>query len=471
MRPGRKIREGFRWPRGLKQRPHFFKIIGNGSMESGQLMIPIEFTRELVDKMADVAVLKVPTGRKWQVEVKEIDESVRFQNGWQGFMEYHSISVGDFLLFRYDGNSTFSVFIFNQGACEIDYPSNTDNDLEESNLDTECLIPIKKELEVEDYVEPVGVSVPFQLLPSSTEEVLDKAQELWFNKRRPGRRSSARKQRRNCKHHELRELGGGTGLNRVKGKNPIFDVEDEMEVIDVPSDNPNIETSMSISTETSSLSMGDDAQHGSPDADNSLPLVPLPSSGAVSLRSSEPSAPATQEVEPATEEVGSNCLEQEYRSKEFSSKNSTSAPEADAGEHLEPSLRGATNRLVTNQQRQKVICAAQMIKPKNPSVVIIMKPSYVYKGMVLNFPKRFLEKYLNYGNHNVKLSISDGRTWIARCYLRHRKATLTGGWRKFVLDNKLEEGDCCIFERTKARDVAMELKISIFRAVEEEEPV
>ncbi|XP_043711769.1 B3 domain-containing transcription factor VRN1-like isoform X3 [Telopea speciosissima] len=476
MRRRRRIREGSRIS---SPKPHFFKIIAKASLESGELMIPKEFTRQYAKKIADVAVLKVPTGRKWEVEVKKVDGSVTFQNGWRGFLEYHSISIGHFLVFRYDGNSTFSVFIFHQGACEIDYPSDSEDDLEESNLHTECLIPVKEEPEEEDPVEPLWAFPSFQPLPSSTDEVLDNAQELRITKRgrgRPRKRSSARKQTRNRKHQELRELGDGSGLTGNKGKGPIFDAENEMEVIEISSDNSKNETSMFTATETSSLSMGDDAQHQNTDADNSLPFVPLPSCEEVSpqFNRSELSATAIREVE-------SNCLEQECRSKEFTARNSTSAPEPDAGKHLDskdeenvsmPSSQrynrvvAASKRLVMYQQREKAISAAQMFKTKNPSVMIIMKPSYVYKGT--NFPKIFAKKYLNYGLHNVKVSVSDGRTWILRCSIKERKAMISAGWSKFVRDNKLKEGDCCVFELSKAK--GMELKISIFRVVEEAEP-
>ncbi|XP_042494946.1 B3 domain-containing transcription factor VRN1-like [Macadamia integrifolia] len=176
MRRRRRIQEDSRrLPSQPEQRPHFFKIIVKASLERGELVIPKDFTRQLVKKIADVAVLKVPSGRKWQVEVKEVDGSFRFQNGLQGFLKYHSISVGHFLVFRYDGNSNFSVFIFNQSACEIDYLSDIDDDLEESKLHSNCLIPVKKEPEEEDLmeVEPLNISTPSQPLPSSNVELDD----------------------------------------------------------------------------------------------------------------------------------------------------------------------------------------------------------------------------------------------------------------------------------------------------------
>ncbi|XP_043714421.1 B3 domain-containing protein At4g34400-like [Telopea speciosissima] len=326
MRRRRKIQETSRRPSQPEQRPHFFKIIVNSSFESGELVIPKEFTRQFAMEIADVAVLKVPSGRKWQVEVKKVDDSVRFQNGLRGFLEYYSISVGHFLVFRYNGNSTFLVLIFNPSACEIDYPTDNDDDREESNLHSERLILVKKEPEEEDFVEvePLDISTPSQSLHFSTEEVIDKAQELLqiTRRRRPERRSFSRKQRRNRNKQELRELVDGSRPIGVKGKDPLtFDVENEIGMIEVPSDDPNNQISMSTSTESSSHEMEDDAQHLKPDVDNYVPWVPLPSGGVVSLQfdESEPSAPATHEVE-------SYYLEQECR-EEISAENSTPTAE------------------------------------------------------------------------------------------------------------------------------------------------
>ncbi|XP_021286326.1 B3 domain-containing protein At4g01580-like [Herrania umbratica] len=44
-------------------------------------------------------------------------------DGWHEFVEYNSIRYGYFVIFRYEKNSTFHVIIFDNSACEVDYPS------------------------------------------------------------------------------------------------------------------------------------------------------------------------------------------------------------------------------------------------------------------------------------------------------------------------------------------------------------
>ena len=69
-----------------------------------------------------VATLTAPYGGIWQVGLKKVDNNIWFCNGWQDFVEYHSICYGYFLVFRYEGNSSFHVLIFDKTTIEIQYP-------------------------------------------------------------------------------------------------------------------------------------------------------------------------------------------------------------------------------------------------------------------------------------------------------------------------------------------------------------
>ena len=72
--------------------------------------------------MLDMAFLTIPNGRKWKVKLTKRDGEVWFQNGWCEFASYHALTVGSLLVFRYEGNSQFSVLIFDATATEIEYP-------------------------------------------------------------------------------------------------------------------------------------------------------------------------------------------------------------------------------------------------------------------------------------------------------------------------------------------------------------
>lgn len=68
-------------------------------------------------------LLRVPGGSTWTIELeKRNDGMVLLWKGWQEFAEYYSIGHGHLIVFKYKGNSTFCVIIFNKSASEIDYP-------------------------------------------------------------------------------------------------------------------------------------------------------------------------------------------------------------------------------------------------------------------------------------------------------------------------------------------------------------
>ncbi|KAF8410595.1 hypothetical protein HHK36_003127 [Tetracentron sinense] len=97
--------------------PEFFKVY-LPKLSSQQLHIPPAFIRHFNGVVPNKTILKDPIGRFWHVEVKKVENDLFFQNGWVGFVESHSIELGDFLVFRYKGNSVFDVRIFGKTGCK-----------------------------------------------------------------------------------------------------------------------------------------------------------------------------------------------------------------------------------------------------------------------------------------------------------------------------------------------------------------
>ncbi|KAL9414590.1 hypothetical protein AB3S75_042955 [Citrus x aurantiifolia] len=107
-----------------KSPSHFFKAIRASTIEDKKLMIPQEFVRKFGHELSSVATLAVANGCVWRVGLTKDEGSIWFQNGWHAFVEYHSISAGYFVVFRYRKNSSFQVFILdNLTYCGIQYPS------------------------------------------------------------------------------------------------------------------------------------------------------------------------------------------------------------------------------------------------------------------------------------------------------------------------------------------------------------
>ena len=84
--------------------------------------IPKKFINKYGVELGSMAFLTIPNGTKWIVKLTKCDGEVWFQNGWREFTNCHALTVGSLLVFRYKGNSGFSVLIFDATATEIEYP-------------------------------------------------------------------------------------------------------------------------------------------------------------------------------------------------------------------------------------------------------------------------------------------------------------------------------------------------------------
>ncbi|KAJ0076948.1 hypothetical protein Patl1_35974 [Pistacia atlantica] len=106
----------------MEKSSHFFKVIRPSSLEEKKLGIPQMFVKKFGNELSDIVTLEDPNGRVWLIGLTKDGTKILFQDGWHDFVQYHSISVGYFLVFKYLKNSTFQVLIFYSTACKIHYP-------------------------------------------------------------------------------------------------------------------------------------------------------------------------------------------------------------------------------------------------------------------------------------------------------------------------------------------------------------
>ena len=81
--------------------------------------IPISFFKHLKGEECEKAVLRSLSGKLWHVKIN----GRRFEDGWKEFAKYHALHVGDFLVFRHEGNMVFDVMVFDPSTCEREYTS------------------------------------------------------------------------------------------------------------------------------------------------------------------------------------------------------------------------------------------------------------------------------------------------------------------------------------------------------------
>ncbi|KAI9182261.1 hypothetical protein LWI28_023674 [Acer negundo] len=308
--------------------------------------IPREFVKKFGNELSTVATLEAPNGRIWNVELMKDGRNIWFHVGWVEFVEYHSISNGYFLLFRYLKKSTFHVLIFNMSACEIRYPHYC---VERKNDNQD-------EIEDEDSVELIASLTPKPHASDSTLEI-----------------NSSRKYNTSLESQIFR-CGYEVRSKRRK-----------MEVV-----------------------------------------VDLNESDSISDVSE-------YELLDILEEMGI------YVKINF--------------------------QYITAEEKLRAIAAARLFKPKNPSFMVILRHRDIYTGNMY-VPLEFSKKYLiNRDTELIKLHDRDGKEWsveLSRYRPKGGGGDLKHGWTKFSKEKNLNEGDICMFELIRKKNIV--LKVSVFRS-------
>nr|GMD14031.1 putative B3 domain-containing protein At5g58280 [Ipomoea batatas] len=84
------------------------------------------------------------------------------------------------------------------------------------------------------------------------------------------------------------------------------------------------------------------------------------------------------------------------------------------------------------------------LQSENPSLVKSMVRSHVYSCFWLGLPTRFCENHLPKSTVDIVLEDEEGAEYEA-VYISKRTG-LSGGWRAFALDHKLDDGDALVFD-------------------------
>ncbi|XP_021682304.2 B3 domain-containing protein At4g01580-like [Hevea brasiliensis] len=111
-------------PSNVTRKPScFFKIILENTIREGKLRIPSKFLKYYGNCLSSPIILKDPTGTSWKVELLKNMNEVWLEKGWPEFSENHTLKYGRLVLFQYQRDSLFYVFIFDESTIEIEYSS------------------------------------------------------------------------------------------------------------------------------------------------------------------------------------------------------------------------------------------------------------------------------------------------------------------------------------------------------------
>ncbi|GAB2287465.1 hypothetical protein Dimus_021842 [Dionaea muscipula] len=97
---------------------HFCQVLANDDFHH-QLVLPMKFARVMSSRVPKVVSLKAPCGFRWNVNVTVSCDSLSFRDGWEGFAKAFSLEKNDILIFKYNGQSSLDVLIFDgKNLCE-----------------------------------------------------------------------------------------------------------------------------------------------------------------------------------------------------------------------------------------------------------------------------------------------------------------------------------------------------------------
>ncbi|KAK8512484.1 hypothetical protein V6N13_082970 [Hibiscus sabdariffa] len=129
-------------------------------------------------------------------------------------------------------------------------------------------------------------------------------------------------------------------------------------------------------------------------------------------------------------------------------------------------------RVATRAEKMNVLLKAQEAL-SDEGFMVVMKPTHVERKYYMSIPVAWVAKYLSKAKGDVILRINE-RTWTTHSCYYHKGSSqcggLSGGWRKFVNDNNIEEHDVCVFQPANIGSKPIILDVSIFRVLPEAVP-
>ncbi|CAN6275495.1 unnamed protein product [Urochloa humidicola] len=132
--------------KGVSCKPQFIRIIYPDLTE--KMIIPARFVKRYVTEAGGLnrrtAVILSPIGKFWQIELENNQSGMFFTGGLSQFLQFHGISKGDVLLFRYEGNMVFKFKAFGSSG-RHKYFKNQDAGIQQNvEMQQESSSPIRK---------------------------------------------------------------------------------------------------------------------------------------------------------------------------------------------------------------------------------------------------------------------------------------------------------------------------------------
>lgn len=456
------------------KKPQFFKFyLPNANHQC--LAIPRAFLKHIEGETSATASLIIPSGNIWHVGMIKNLDGVFFQNGWQEFVSDNYIKVGYFLLFRYNGSLCFTVRIFDTSGCEKEYLNSYKDTvgIEVSERRNKVCEKPAKALNTSSYMsskntleEPINSSKTVMTKPSH----------------------------RHCCDSLI------TYNPQVVSQSMCEEPLSSTKVYTRPSHEVSSSIRTSLVAASCSLCKGPMSSNipdttGPAGSFRHVHMSCIIRNNMLPVQRSlfrEPVSTGKKTGEKPSRQVQSNFSSRNYQSpsvckKSFhSNKKSTEKPscqdQSDGVAIVKVKRKRQTEeeiysrygtvrsqrRSVTEKEIERALEDACMFKSKNPTGLVVMRPSYVYYGFCMALPRDFVSDHLRRPKCEIILWDPNGKAWPTKYIYNDRGlGVLSGGWAAFSYNNNIEKDDVCVFELLKST----EMQVHIFRVVEEIKPL
>ncbi|OMO74944.1 hypothetical protein COLO4_26420 [Corchorus olitorius] len=369
---GQKWQEEVYW--NCFKRQGFFANLPCGFHE--QLAIPKKFALKLRNKLPETATLKGPSGLTWSVDLTRDGDALFFTNGWAEFVKDQSLEENDLLIFRFNGESSFNVWVYD--------PSNG--------------------TEKEALYFPVGSRV-------------------------------------------AAGAGDAQGQGHPKRR-----------------EKPNV-----VFVKSPSEEMDGNASHAEKSGnEDGCDRTPLNKSASDDGNSSQ-AAPSRRY---ATSPSRPRKIPRLKRIIDTEPAQNRGAITSNAGRKPGKFKIVSKRRAVTEKEKSDTLQAARELEASSPdSLMVVMRPYMVYHTFRLSIGSDWVKKHLSRVQEVILRLKNQEKTWKVGFYLVKSRygGLLTTNWKRFVVDNGLEEDDVCVFKPGgRSPDQKFIIDVTIFRVVEKE---
>ncbi|XP_024170849.2 B3 domain-containing transcription factor VRN1 [Rosa chinensis] len=500
-------------PTFLSTTPHFLSIILDDTSRVIKLGIPEDFVSKYGKDLSNSVTFRLPYGSEWEVGLTRYNGEVWFDKGWPDFSNFYSLGYNDLLVFGYEGKSRFQVSIFDKSTIEIEYPVKVPN-IEESDEHDDSSVEI-----LEDFPLYLRKARETSRLPSSLPRVKDRTISsgtakinLGFEKSMKKKETHGSKSGRKRKDHfpwlpsefvqthlmkqpgsvilcvpggsktwtvalnyqqKARRVSFNTGwIEFLRDNNLkvwdvcVFMLIDEIRLLfDVVTEAANCTMSSATNIDLHFLPFRRDTDDEEDNEDNVTELDDAyddedADDDSIEILNHFPSFTKGKEKFALPSQLHKRRRTTSSTKAESTMKHVGGCSKTQKFLKQRPEVFKRIHPVMASIGRDLAFQRATAFKPPHPHFAVSIKPSYI-RGNYLWLPTVFVHGHLIKWPSDAILKVSDGARWPVCFHYNKARATLQGGFAKFVRGNNLKAGDACVFVLTN--NIKFLFDVFIFR--------